>query len=65
MIAIIVSASTSTFASTPASVKSEAKEPDKGGGEDETTGQGEHIAGTVELEDIVELAGEYELYFFS
>jgi hypothetical protein len=47
-------------------VKSEAKEPDKGGGGGETTGQGEHIAGTVELEDIVvELAGEYELYFFS
>jgi hypothetical protein len=40
------------------------KEPDKGGG-DETTEQGEHIAGTVELEDIVELAGEYELYFFT
>jgi len=45
-------------------LKQDTKEPVRGGG-DETTGQGEQRAGTVELVDIVEVAGEYEVYFFS
>jgi hypothetical protein len=58
---MIDSISSGSFASF---LKQDTKEPVRGGG-DETTGQGEQRAGTVELVDIVEVAGEYEVYFFS